>query len=86
MKRPELWAVILAGGRGLRFWPRSRLDRPKPLLALGTRKPLIVETVARLAGLVPASRIFISTARSSARGFQKALPGIPRPAVPEFHW
>jgi len=78
MKRPELWAVILAGGRGLRFWPRSRLDRPKPLLALGTRKPLIVETVARLAGLVPASRIFISTARSSARGFQKALPGIPR--------
>jgi mannose-1-phosphate guanylyltransferase len=78
MKQPELWAVILAGGRGLRFWPRSRQARPKPTLALGTAKPLIVETVARLRGLVPPSRIFVSTAQAYARVFQKALPGIPR--------
>ena len=78
MKPPELWAVILAGGRGIRFWPRSRLLRPKPTLALGTRKPLIVETVARLAGLVPPSRIFVSTAAAHARVFQKTLPGLPR--------
>ena len=78
MKQPELWAVILAGGRGLRFWPRSRQARPKPTLALGTAKPLIVETVARLRGLVPPSRIFVSTAQAYARAFQKALPGLPR--------
>jgi len=78
MKPPELWAVILAGGRGLRFWPRSRLKRPKPTLALGTPRPLIVETIARLRGLIPPSRIFVSTAAEQARVFQQALPGLPR--------
>ena len=77
MTQPELWAVILAGGRGLRFWPRSRRDRPKPALALLTKKPLIVETVERLTGLVPSSRIFISTSEATAGVFQKALTKVP---------
>lgn len=40
--------VILAGGSGTRFWPASRAARPKQLLALGTEKPLIVETIDRV--------------------------------------
>ena len=78
MKTPPLWVVIMAGGRGLRFWPRSRKDRPKPVLALGTAEPLIVETVKRLRGLVPASRLFISTGAAMAPVFKKVLPGVPK--------
>ena len=78
MRRPALWVVIIAGGRGLRFWPRSRRNRPKPVLALGSRQPLIVETVDRLRGWVPAHRIFISTSESMAGIFQQTLPALPR--------
>lgn len=78
MSRPDLWVVIIAGGRGLRFWPCSRRSRPKPALALGTRRPLIVETVDRLRGFVPADRIFISASESQAGLFRKILPALPR--------
>lgn len=44
--RPK-YAVILAGGEGSRFWPASRPDRPKQLLPLGSRQPLIRDTVQR---------------------------------------
>lgn len=47
------WAVILAGGRGTRFWPLSRRDRPKQLLAFLSGEPLLRETLDRLEGVVP---------------------------------
>ncbi len=49
-----IYAVILAGGRGTRFWPLSRRDRPKQLLAFLSGEPLLRDTLDRLDGLVPA--------------------------------
>ena len=43
------WAVILAGGVGSRFWPLSTPSSPKQLLPLVTKRPLLVDTVRRLA-------------------------------------
>lgn len=54
-------AVILAGGRGERFWPRSRAARPKQLQALTGGKTMIEETLARISPLSPASRQWIIT-------------------------
>ena len=49
------WAVVLAGGVGSRFWPLSTPERPKQLLPLVNDEPLLVNTLRRLAPLVPLS-------------------------------
>lgn len=76
--KPEftLAAVIMAGGKGTRFWPQSRRDLPKQLLCIGTKRPLIVETVQRLKPLIPADKIFISTSEDMASRIKKLLPDI----------
>jgi mannose-1-phosphate guanylyltransferase len=56
-----IYALILAGGSGERFWPLSRRARPKQLLRLVSEKTLLEETVGRLEGLVPSERILILT-------------------------
>lgn len=56
-----IYALILAGGSGERFWPLSRRARPKQLLRLVSDKTLLEETVERLADLVPPERILILT-------------------------
>lgn len=60
MSQP-IYALILAGGSGERFWPLSRRTRPKQLLQLISEKTLLEETIARLEGLVPPERILILT-------------------------
>ena len=57
----SIYALILAGGSGERFWPLSRRTRPKQLLRLVSDTTLLEETVARLAGLIPRERILILT-------------------------
>ncbi len=57
----SIYALILAGGSGERFWPLSRRTRPKQLLRLVSEKTLLEETVLRLDGLVPRDRILILT-------------------------
>ncbi len=67
------WAVILAGGSGTRFWPLSTPSRPKQVLPLtGPRSPA-EQTVARLAGLVPAERILLVTGSALAGPLQEQL-------------
>jgi len=75
---PNVYAVILAGGSGTRFWPASRRLRPKQLLALapGVAESLLEATVARLEGLIPAERIFVATGTHLAADTRRALPGI----------
>jgi mannose-1-phosphate guanylyltransferase len=73
-----LWAVILAGGVGSRFWPVSTPARPKQLLPLAGDRPLIVETVQRIEGLVPAERVRILAGESLAAALLNALPGLSR--------
>lgn len=58
---PKRFVVIMAGGRGERFWPESRVARPKQLLPIVGDKAMLAQTIDRLAGLVPAEDVFIIT-------------------------
>ena len=57
----SVYAVIMAGGRGERFWPLSTSKRPKQLHDLVGDKTLIAQAVERLEGLIPIERIFVIT-------------------------
>jgi mannose-1-phosphate guanylyltransferase len=73
----ELWAVVLAGGIGSRFWPLSSSARPKQVLALVSERPLIAETVARLEPVVPNERILVVTSADIATQIRAAIPMVP---------
>lgn len=60
-KAPHFYPVILAGGRGTRFWPLSRKRRAKQLLTLDGKQTMIQQTAARLASLAPASNFRVIT-------------------------
>ena len=73
----SIYALILAGGSGERFWPLSRRARPKQLLRLVSKKTLLEETIARIEGLVPHERILILTnvdQESAVRTLLKDFP------------
>ena len=69
--------VIMAGGRGTRFWPLSRTDNPKQLLALASGRSLLRDTFDRVAPLVGADRILVVTSGSLASATVAALPDLP---------
>lgn len=71
------WAVVLAGGAGSRFWPLSTPSRPKQLLPLVNDRPLLVNTLERLAGLVPPEHTLILTNTSLVDAIRRAAPLIP---------
>ncbi|MFC1805702.1 mannose-1-phosphate guanylyltransferase [Planctomycetota bacterium] len=68
-----LHAVIMAGGSGRRFWPQSRRRRPKQVLPVGGKRPLIAETLLRLEGFVPPDRTYIVTAEEQVAPLLGAL-------------
>jgi len=73
---PEhLYAAILAGGGGTRFWPLSRRARPKQLLRVVGKRTLLEETCARLAGFVPPGRVLVVTGADQAASTREALVG-----------
>jgi mannose-1-phosphate guanylyltransferase len=74
-------AVILAGGRGTRFWPRSRTRTPKQLLNIVGKDTMLEQTVARLRSLVPAERIWTVTNSEQAAAVRKQLPAASRRRV-----
>jgi mannose-1-phosphate guanylyltransferase len=71
------YAVIMAGGSGLRLWPLSRTSRPKQLLKLVDGRSLLQLTWDRIAGLLPAEHIFVCTAESDAAAVLAELPHLP---------
>jgi mannose-1-phosphate guanylyltransferase len=73
----SMYALILAGGSGERFWPLSRRARPKQLLPLVSDKTLLEETVARLKGLIPLERILILTNAEQEKAVRKLLRNLP---------
>jgi mannose-1-phosphate guanylyltransferase len=70
--------VILAGGRGTRFWPLSRKRRAKQLLALDGKQSMIQQTVARLLPLAPARQFLIITNEDLRPAILKQLPKLPK--------
>jgi mannose-1-phosphate guanylyltransferase len=77
----HVYAVILAGGSGTRFWPLSRRKRPKQLLKLLGKQTLLEQTVARLRGMVPPERTYIFSSRAIRSEIVKLLPQIPRKQI-----
>jgi len=66
----------MAGGRGTRFWPRSREKKPKHLLDITGKKTIIQETVVRIRPIFEPKNILIVTGRKHARELSKQLPKI----------
>jgi mannose-1-phosphate guanylyltransferase len=74
----DRFVVIMAGGRGERFWPLSREKMPKQLLTLLGKKSFLQEAVERVLPLVPAKNIFVITNEAQLAEVQKQLPKIPK--------
>lgn len=79
--KSSLYALILAGGRGTRFWPRSRKAHPKQILPIVGEETLLQQTVARIEKLVPPERIFVVTSESLRREIVKQIPQVPAAQV-----
>ncbi len=73
---PKRYAVILAGGKGERFWPYSRIKTPKHLLCLAGADTLIQQTLERLEGVVLPENIYIITHESQKEAIALACPGL----------
>ena len=71
-------AVIMAGGKGERFWPLSRDRFPKQLVSLTGKKSLLQETVERIQPLIPPRDTLVVTRRPLARAVERQLPQVPR--------
>lgn len=74
---PERYVVIMAGGRGERFWPASRQATPKHLLPIVGETPMLTQTVERVAGVVPRENIFVITTQAQLAGVRAACPQLP---------
>ncbi len=72
-----LYAIIMAGGSGTRFWPKSRRDRPKQLLRLWGETTMLQQTVERIEPLVERNRILIITGADQAAATRAQLPDLP---------
>ena len=71
-------ALIMAGGRGERFWPRSRKSLPKQFLSLtGDGKTMIQLTVERISALVDIEDVYIATNKDYKALVKEQLPGLP---------
>ena len=81
MTRSHLYAVILAGGRGTRFWPRSRTRRAKQVLELFGSGSLIQQTVARLSPVVPPRNVWILTNGHLRDEIISQLPEVPKAQI-----
>ncbi len=73
----KLYAVIMAGGRGERFWPISTRERPKQFLSLLSRRAMVVEAVERVKDLIPYERILILTNARHAELVRRLVPEVP---------
>lgn len=77
----QKFVVILAGGKGERFWPLSRLRRPKQLLPIVGDRPMLAQTVARVLPVVPARNVFILTNVDQVADVRRACLELPRENV-----
>jgi mannose-1-phosphate guanylyltransferase len=79
----NLYAVIMAGGVGSRFWPRSKKKLPKQLLRIFDDKTMIQATVARLSGLVDEKQIYVITNAIQRPEVIKQLKNVPEENIIE---
>ncbi|MBZ0199789.1 MAG: NTP transferase domain-containing protein [Ignavibacteriaceae bacterium] len=73
----SIYAVVMAGGIGSRFWPKSNKKTPKQLMKIFGEKTLIQETVERLTGFIDDDKIYIVTNRKQRPLVVNQLPQLP---------
>jgi len=78
MEKNPVYAVIMAGGGGTRFWPWSREKRPKQVLPILSNRSMIWETVERIRPFVPLEKIYVVTARSQVADLNREIPQVPK--------
>jgi mannose-1-phosphate guanylyltransferase len=76
--RQNIYAVIMAGGVGSRFWPRSRERSPKQVLEIVGSGSMIFNTVVRMQPLIPSDKAIVVTNRLQKDIIQKQVPTIPQ--------
>jgi mannose-1-phosphate guanylyltransferase len=74
--RPRASVLIIAGGRGTRFWPASREARPKPLFSIDGKNSLLADTIARHIPLIECERIFVLAAAHHQGPYRRAIRGL----------
>jgi mannose-1-phosphate guanylyltransferase len=79
----DLYAIIMAGGVGSRFWPRSKEKTPKQLLKIFDDKTMIQATVQRLDGIVKNENIYVITNKIQKNEIVNQLPEIPKDNIIE---
>src|SRR5712671_3321606 len=72
------FVIIMAGGRGERFWPVSRQKTPKQLLTLLGDRSFLQQAVERVLPVVPLKNIFVITNEVQAPEVRKQIPKLPR--------
>src|SRR5215470_16343991 len=77
----NLYGLILAGGRGTRFWPLSRRARAKQVLRLFGERSLIQQTVDRLRPVLPPERIWVMTNPHLRAEIVRQLPEVPKEQI-----
>jgi mannose-1-phosphate guanylyltransferase len=81
IKNSSFYPVILAGGRGTRFWPLSRKKRAKQLLALDGKQTMIQQTVSRLSPLASPKNFWIITNEDLRNAIAKQLSKLPKAQI-----
>lgn len=76
-----LHGMIMAGGGGTRFWPRSRQNRPKQFLSLTDGRSLLQQAFDRMEAVVPRENIWVITADRYREETARQLPGLPRDQI-----
>lgn len=76
-----LYATIMAGGSGTRFWPASRKSNPKQLLNLTGDRSMLQATADRLKGLCPSENLLIVTNQLLVDSIAEQLPDVPRESI-----
>lgn len=78
MRKPDFYAVIMAGGGGTRLWPLSRQNRPKQMLSLDGKRTLFQHSVDRLKSVFDPDHIYIVTVQDQVEELQRQCPQIPQ--------
>ena len=77
MQNNNICTLIMAGGRGTRFWPKSTEEKPKQFLNLLGEKTMLQLTVERSLEITPIERIFIVTGENYKKIVKEQLPNLP---------
>ena len=72
-----VYAVVMAGGSGTRFWPLSQRHLPKQFLAIGGEEPLIAATMSRLSALTEWKNRYVVAGEHHALGVRQHCPLLP---------